>query len=50
MPKRRFAYLFPSNAGGPAEAAIIQVRLKAGLDEAQRTAALELDPRRGRDG
>jgi hypothetical protein len=41
-PKRKFAYLFPSKDGGPGDAALIQVRLKAGLDEVQRTAALGL--------
>ena len=39
-PKRKFAYLFPSKGGGPGQAALIQVRLKAGLGEAQRAAAL----------
>ncbi len=39
-PKRRFAYLFPSKSGGPGTAALIQVRLKAGLSEARRSAAL----------
>jgi hydrophobe/amphiphile efflux-3 (HAE3) family protein len=40
-PKRKFAYLFPSKSGGPGTAALIQVRLKAGLSEARRTAALQ---------
>ena len=39
-PKRKFAYLFPSKGGGPGQTALIQVRLKAGLGEAQRAAAL----------
>jgi hydrophobe/amphiphile efflux-3 (HAE3) family protein len=39
-PKRKFAYLFPAKGGGPGRAALIQVRLKAGLGEAQRAAAL----------
>ena len=39
-PKRKFAYLFPSKDGGPGETALIQVRLKAGLSDAQRGAAL----------
>ncbi len=39
-PKRKFAYLFPSKGGGPGQAALIQVRLRAGLGEAQRAAAL----------
>ncbi|MEA2193592.1 MAG: uncharacterized protein QOG42_26 [Solirubrobacteraceae bacterium] len=39
-PKRKFAYLFPSKGGGPGETALIQVRLKAGLSEARRAAAL----------
>ena len=39
-PKRKFAYLFPSKSGGPGTAALIQVRLKAGLSEARRSAAL----------
>ncbi len=38
-PKRKFAYLFPSR-GGPGQVALVQVRLKAGLSEAQRSAAL----------
>ncbi len=41
-PKRRFAYLFPSKGGGPGTAALIQVRPKAGLSDAQRSAALQL--------
>jgi uncharacterized protein len=36
-PKQRFAYLFPSR-----EAALISVRLKAGLDERQRTRTIAL--------
>ncbi len=39
-PKRKFAYLFPSKGGGPGRAALIQVRLKAGLSEQQRGEAL----------
>ncbi|MDP1847234.1 MAG: MMPL family transporter, partial [Solirubrobacteraceae bacterium] len=39
-PKRKFAYLFPSKDGGPGDTALIQVRLKAGLSEAQRGDAL----------
>ncbi len=39
-PKRKFAYLFPSKGGGPGEAALIQVRLKAGLSEGRRGEAL----------
>ncbi|HEV2777280.1 MAG TPA: MMPL family transporter, partial [Solirubrobacteraceae bacterium] len=39
-PKRKFAYLFPSKGGGPGDTALIQVRLKAGLTEAQRGDAL----------
>ena len=39
-PKRKFAYLFPSKDGGPGDTALIQVRLKAGLTDAQRTDAL----------
>lgn len=41
-PKRKFAYLFPSKSGGPGEAALIQVRLKAGLSDAQSGEALRL--------
>ena len=41
-PKRRFAYLFASRRGGPGSVAIVQVRLKAGLTERQRAAALKL--------
>ena len=41
-PKRRFAYLFPARGDGPGRAALVQVRLKAGLSEAQRTSAIEL--------
>ncbi len=36
-PKQRFAYLFPSR-----EAALISVRMRAGLDEAQRTRTIAL--------
>jgi predicted RND superfamily exporter protein len=36
-PKQRFAYLFPSR-----EAALISVRMRAGLSEAQRTRTIEL--------
>ncbi len=42
VPKRRFAYLFPSSGERAGRAAIVQVRLKAGLDDSQRTAAIEL--------
>ena len=41
-PKRRFAYLFPSKGRGEGQVALVQVRLKAGLGEAQRRAALRL--------
>ncbi len=42
-PKRKFAYLFPAaRDGGKGDAALVQVRLKAGLGEAQRTDAIEL--------
>ncbi len=41
-PKRKFAYLFPSKRAGPGQSALIQVRLKAGLGEAQRAEALRL--------
>jgi len=41
-PKRKFAYLFASKNGGPGQVALVQVRLKAGLSEAQRAAALKL--------
>ncbi len=41
-PKRKFAYLFPSRGAAPGRAALVQVRLKAGLDDAQRAAALRL--------
>ncbi|MFP5362336.1 MAG: MMPL family transporter [Thermoleophilia bacterium] len=41
-PKRKFAYLFASKAGGPGDVALVQVRLKAGLDDAQRADALRL--------
>jgi hydrophobe/amphiphile efflux-3 (HAE3) family protein len=39
-PKRKFAYLFPAQGNGPGRTALVQVRLKAGLSEAQRTAAI----------
>jgi uncharacterized protein len=41
-PKRKFAYLFPSKDRGPGQVALVQVRLKAGLSETQRAAALKL--------
>ncbi|MDX6690949.1 MAG: uncharacterized protein QOG15_2406 [Solirubrobacteraceae bacterium] len=41
-PKRKFAYLFPTKGGGPGRTALIQVRLKAGLSDAQRAAAIRL--------
>ena len=44
-PKRRFAYLFPTNPSKPAQpgrTALVQVRLKAGLDDAQRADAIGL--------
>jgi hypothetical protein len=41
-PKRKFAYLFPSKRGGPGDVALVQVRLKAGLSDAQRGSALRL--------
>jgi hydrophobe/amphiphile efflux-3 (HAE3) family protein len=41
-PKRKFAYLFPSKRSGPGTVALVQVRLKAGLGEPQRAAALKL--------
>jgi hydrophobe/amphiphile efflux-3 (HAE3) family protein len=41
-PKRKFAYLFPSQGDGRGRTALVQVRLKAGLGEAQRTRAVEL--------
>src|SRR5918998_285862 len=41
-PKRKFAYLFPSRRGDPGQAALVQVRLKAGLSEARRADALKL--------
>ena len=44
-PKARFAYLFPS-----AESALISVRLKAGLSEAERAEAVELVRAAVRDG
>ena len=39
-PKRKFAYLFPTQGDGPGRTALVQVRLKAGLSEAERTAAI----------
>jgi len=39
-PKRKFAYLFPVQGSGPGRTALVQVRLKAGLSEAARTAAI----------
>jgi hydrophobe/amphiphile efflux-3 (HAE3) family protein len=41
-PKRKFAYLFPVPRSGPGRTALVQVRLKAGLSEAQRADALRL--------
>jgi hydrophobe/amphiphile efflux-3 (HAE3) family protein len=41
-PKRKFAYLFPTQGDGRGRTALVQVRLKAGLSEAQRTDAIEL--------
>jgi uncharacterized protein len=41
-PKRKFAYLFPAKERGPGQVALVQVRLKAGLSEAQRASALKL--------
>ncbi|MEA2242710.1 MAG: uncharacterized protein QOD24_2266, partial [Solirubrobacteraceae bacterium] len=41
-PKRKFAYLFPAQGDGRGRTALVQVRLKAGLSEAQRTRAVEL--------
>ena len=41
-PKRKFAYLFPSKRVEPGRTALVQVRLKAGLDEAQRSDAIRL--------
>ena len=42
-PKRKFAYLFPAApGGGPGRTALVQVRLKPGLSEAQRTSAIGL--------
>ncbi|HVF79586.1 MAG TPA: MMPL family transporter, partial [Solirubrobacteraceae bacterium] len=41
-PKRKFAYLFASRRSGPGNVALVQVRLKAGLGDAQRAAALKL--------
>jgi len=41
-PKRKFAYLFPSRGARPGDTALVQVRLKAGLGEAQRNQAIAL--------
>jgi hydrophobe/amphiphile efflux-3 (HAE3) family protein len=41
-PKRKFAYLFPSKLAQPGRAALVQVRLEAGLGDAARTRAIEL--------
>jgi len=41
-PKRRFAYLFPVPRSGPGRTALVQVRLKAGLTQSERAAALRL--------
>jgi predicted RND superfamily exporter protein len=43
-PKRKFAYLFPASASGtaPGRAALVQVRLKAGLSDARRVEAIRL--------
>jgi len=41
-PKRKFAYLFPSKRAGPGRTALVQVRLKAGLSDAQRAEAIRL--------
>ncbi len=41
-PKRRFAYLFPSRGAQPGRTALVQVRLKAGLPERERDAAIAL--------
>ena len=41
-PKRKFAYLFPSKLAEPGRTALVQVRLRAGLGEAQRTEAIKL--------
>ncbi len=41
-PKRKFAYLFPSKLAEPGRTALVQVRLKAGLGEAQRAEAIGL--------
>jgi uncharacterized protein len=41
-PKRKFAYLFPTKGGRPGRTALIQVRLKAGLGDAQRADAIRL--------
>jgi hydrophobe/amphiphile efflux-3 (HAE3) family protein len=41
-PKRKFAYLFPAQDDGRGRTALVQVRLKAGLGEADRTRAVEL--------
>ncbi len=41
-PKRRFAYLFPAKGNGVGRTALVQVRLNAGLDDAQRAEAIRL--------
>ncbi len=41
-PKRKFAYLFPTEGTGPGRAALVQVRLEAGLSDAERTDAIGL--------
>jgi hydrophobe/amphiphile efflux-3 (HAE3) family protein len=41
-PKAKFAYLFPSKGGAPGRTALVQVRLEAGLSEAQRADAIAL--------
>ena len=41
-PKRKFAYLFPSKLAEPGRTALVQVRLRAGLGEAQRVEAIGL--------
>lgn len=42
VPKPRFAYLFPNPRGGPGRAAVIQVRLKPGLSDSERSHAIDL--------
>ncbi len=41
-PKAKFAYLFPSKGGTPGHTALVQVRLEAGLSDAQRADAIAL--------